>query len=82
MQVVDCQDADLCWLPAPEKEQEQEGEGEGEYRLCPVAVGEKKKIWAHCIGYEPEYDNMAAWKAWVEMEERRREAEAQQQQQN
>lgn len=45
-------------------------------------MGEKKKSWVHCIGYEPEYDNMAAWKAWVEMEERRREAEAQQQQQN
>ena len=41
-------------------------------------MGEKEEnSWVRCIGYEPEYDNMAALKAWVEMEERKAEAEAQ-----
>lgn len=35
------------------------------------------KTWLRCIGYEPEDDDRVAWKAWVKMEEERREAEAQ-----
>lgn len=65
VQVVDCKDADLYWLPAPEEE----------YRLCPVGVNS----WVDCIGYDPEHDDKAAWKAWVGMEEKKAaEAAAQQ----
>lgn len=65
VQVVDCKDADLYWLPAPEEE----------YRLCPVGADS----WITCIGYDPEYDNKAAWNAWVEVEEKNAaEAAAQQ----
>lgn len=56
MQIVDCEDADLFWLPAPEEE----------YRLCPV----RANSWVNCIGYDPE-DDKAAWKAWVEVEEKK-----------
>lgn len=38
VQVVDCEDVDLFWLPAPE-----------EHRLCSAGA----KCWVNCIGYDP-----------------------------